>query len=388
MAQSLRVLYSFPHVLDRPGIAYTALNQVLGLARLGLSIELFCAATQNIRLPDNVHVHETLTLAGRRLPHRAVGVQRAYNFHDFRVAKWFERHCDEVDIAHVWPQGCLQTLAVGRKYGLTMLRESPNPHTASVMRDSARAITDSGIALPTSHSHAFDARRLAREKAEYESATAVLVPSDYARQEFIAQGFPAGRLLQHRYGCDLTRFPERAEPRVGGPLRAVFLGRGDPTKGLHIALQAWREAALPGATLKIAGKLQPAYAASLKEECQLPGVSVEGFVDDVPALLSSADVMLLPTWTEGSALVTLEAQASGCVPMISAAAGPLGVDGMDFVEHPVGDASVLAEQLVRFAEQPQDLARMSRRGTDRRSYLSWDSAAEALADCYGMALKS
>jgi glycosyltransferase involved in cell wall biosynthesis len=254
------------------------------------------------------------------------------------------------------------------------------------MRDSAEAIADSGIALPTKHSHAFNVRRLAREKAEYDSATAVLVPSAYAKKEFIGQGFPEARLLQHRYGCDLDRFPERIHPRAEGPLRAVFLGRGDPTKGLHIALQAWRKAAIPGASLTVAGRLQPDYAASLKDDLRLPGVSIAGFVDDVPALLGQADVMLLPTWTEGSALVTLEAQASGCVPMISTAAGALGVDGVDFVEHPVGDAGALADQLVRLANRSQELDRMSRQGTARRQFLSWQAAAEALVGCYGIAM--
>lgn len=269
------------------------------------------------------------------------------------------------------------------------LRESPNPHTASVMRASLAASSDAGVSLPAAHSHASSASVLKKELAEYSEAAHVLVPSDYAHQEFIREGFPEQRLLQHRYGCDLSKFAGRlAVPSRGAPLQVAFVGRGDPTKGLHIALRAWEQASLPGATLTIAGRMEPGYAKSLERSLQLPGVNVTGFVADIPSLLARTDILLLPTWTEGSALVTYEAQASGCIPMVSNASGAYGRPGTDFLEHQVGAADELAGQLRRASGDRGFLQRLSLECTRNREKYSWDAAAASLRSCYVRALAS
>jgi len=382
----MKILYSFPHSLDRPGIALTARQQVLGLARLGVQVELFVTSLGPLHLPTEVKVHSTLSVRRLRLPHRAIGVQRAYDYHDAVVAGWLSRHGGDIDVVHAWPRGCLRTLNTARSLGIPGLRESPNPHTASVIRQSELAATDAGVLLPAAHSHASNHEVLARERAEYAAASAVLVPSDYAREAFLAEGVPAHTLLQHRYGCDLDQFTAREGLRDERPFRAVFVGRGDPTKGLHVALEAWKMANLSNAEFLIAGALQPDYGFALSDLLALPTVVTLGFVTDVSALLRSADVLLLPSWTEGSALVILEAEASGCVPLVSTAGGALGSAGTDYLEHPVGDRAALAAQLVLLAGDAELLSLMSTHGSSRREFLSWDRAGEVLLQRYGDAV--
>ena len=59
------------------------------------------------------------------------------------------------------------------------------------------------------------------------------------RSTFRAEGFPEARLLRHRYGYD----PAQLQRRRGGAGRdrspSGFFGRGEPRKGLHLALRAW-----------------------------------------------------------------------------------------------------------------------------------------------------
>jgi len=383
----MQILYSFPHVLDRPGIAVTALNQILGMSRLGAKVILFCAYVGSAELPASVEVHETLTIAGKRVPHKALGVQRAYKLHDLFVARWLSSHAGRVDLVHAWPRGCVRTLRAARKAGIVALRESPNPHTASVMRASLEASENAGVSLPAAHSHASNDAVLKAELLEYSEAAFVLVPSDYAHQEFIREGFPRHKLLQHRYGCNLSKFPERlALPPAHAPLRVAFVGRGDPTKGLHVALSAWEQASLPDASLTVAGRMEPSYARSLERPLQLPGVNVAGFVSDIPSLLAQTDILILPTWTEGSALVTYEAQASGCVPMVSSASGAFGQPGTDFIEHQVGAVDELAAQLRRASDDRSWLQRLSLECTRNRAKFSWDEAAISLRNCYWRAL--
>lgn len=384
----MRILYSFPHTLGRAGIAETALQQILGLDRLGVEVVLFCGSIGGLVLPSTIEVHQSMTVLGRRIPHRVIGVQRAYDHHDRSVAHWLARNSDRIDVVHAWPRGCIRTLTEARQRRVVALRESPNPHTASVMRASAAASVDAGVPLPAHHSHSANARVLERENEEYAMASAVLVPSDYARGEFIAEGFPPERLLQHRYGCDLSRFPQRIgnEHPPHRPFRAAFVGRGDPTKGLHIALAAWERASLPDAEFVIAGSILPEYELVMRDRLSLPGVRALGFVTDVPSVLGTSDVLLLPSWTEGSALVILEAQASGCIPLVSVASGALGVAGTLFLEHEIGAVDVLAAQLADLAGDLTRLATMSAAATASRAQLSWDAATRDLLKCYQTAL--
>ncbi|WP_457316964.1 glycosyltransferase family 4 protein [Sinomonas sp. RB5] len=228
---------------------------------------------------------------------------------------------------------------------------------------------------------------LSREQAEYDAADFVLVPSDYALSEFLRQGFPSGKLLRHRYGCDLDHFPARIAGRPPGtPFRMCFVGRGDPTKGLHVALEAWHAANLSDARFMIAGKLEESYAESLRDRLADPRIAVRGFVDDVGALLSGSDVLLLPSSTEGSALVVYEAQATGCVPLVSAASGAFGEAGRHFLVHSVGDVERLASQMRTLAQHPDLLERLSGNCVADRDLFSWSAAGTALMDCYEKAL--
>lgn len=377
----LRVLYSFPHALDWPGIATTALNEVRALARRGAIVELYCTSRGEAALPATVRVVQTMVVAGRRIPHRALGVQRAYSRHDRIVARRIERG-PRPDVVHTWPRGCLQTLIAARRLGVPGLRECPNPHTASVYHESARAAADAGVPLPSGHSHAASAAVLALEEREFEAAAALLVPSAYAAERFVAEGIAEERMLRHRYGCDLARFSP-GERKPDRPLHACFLGRGDPTKGLHVALRAWRDAGLPaGSTLSVAGAIEARYRTSLSDALAHPGVRVLGFVADTPALLRESDVLLLPSWTEGSALVTYEAQASGCLPLVSRASGAHGEEGDDFLSHAVGDVATLTAQLSGLAAAPSRLAERRRSLIDHREQYSWDAAGAVLEECY------
>ncbi|TFD76501.1 hypothetical protein [Cryobacterium psychrophilum] len=95
----MRVLYSFPHPLDRAGIAFTARQQVLGLAEHGVQVVLFCTSVGGLELPPSVKLHETLTLDKIRVPHRTLGVEQAYLVHDSAAHR-------PVTAGHPFKSGC------------------------------------------------------------------------------------------------------------------------------------------------------------------------------------------------------------------------------------------------------------------------------------------
>ena len=81
-----------------------------------------------------------------------------------------------------------------------------------------------------------------------------------------------------------------------------------------------------------------------------PSVRVLGHRHDVPDLMRHADVLILPSIEEGSALVTAEARGSGCVLVVSEAAGAICEHMKDALVHPVGDVKMLAAHLALLHE--------------------------------------
>ncbi len=135
-------------------------------------------------------------------------------------------------------------------------------HTAKAYSLAEAAGEEVGVELPEEHSQRRDPRRLDRELREFDAAEVLLVPSAVVEASFLERGVPASRLARHRYGCDLDRFwPAERPLDTERPLVACFIGRGEPTKGLHFGLEAWVEAGLPSTSGRflIAGAVLPAY---------------------------------------------------------------------------------------------------------------------------------
>ena len=109
---------------------------------------------------------------------------------------------------------------------------------------------------------------------------------------------------------------------------------------------------------------------------------MKGFVPDVAALMRASDVLLLPTVEEGSALVTYEAQASGCVLVVSDAAGARCVHLEGGLVHPAGDLETLTEHLRLLDRDPGLLARLRAETLARRDELTWEQGARDLERHY------
>jgi glycosyltransferase involved in cell wall biosynthesis len=378
----MRVLYSFPHPLGGPGIGTTALQQVLGLLRRGHELTVVTTSLHS-SCPDltPAHVITTMTIGGARVPHRLMGQDRTMGYHDARVAGYLKRD-RRFDVVHCWPSATLRTARAAQSLGVACVREVPNTHTANAYKVIDELCAELAIELPRGHSHATNAARLAREEQEYAVVTGLLTPSEPVARSFLARGFDSAKLLRHQYGFDPTVFTPRPRAPHGG-LRALFLGGVEPRKGLHVALEAWRRA-LTGtdARLEICGRVVESYRPVIAKELALPNVHYQGFVHDTAGALQSADVLVLPSFEEGSALVTYEAQGCGAVPLVSDAAGAACIDGVSGLVHRAGDVDALTEQFAALNNDRAWLERLRAGVLKTRDSLTWDAAAERLEQCY------
>ena len=378
-----RVLYSFPHRIGSGRICYTAWHQVAGLVTAGADVTVFPGSVHK-PLPEPTRVAPTLARGNVRIPYRVLGQLRALVLHDRIVARRLPALADEIDVVHTWPLGALETLKVARRLGIPTVLERPNAHTRfayEVVRDECRRI---GVPLPADHEHAYNQTVLEREEAEYELADRLLCPSDFVVQTFVEQGVARERLVRHIYGYDETTFhPEPGDraPREG--LTALYVGVAAVRKGLHFALEAWlRSPASGNGRFLIAGEMLPAYGERLGEALEHPSVSVLGHRDDIPELMRSSDVLVLPSIEEGFGLVCTEAMGSGCVPLVSDACTDLCRDGENSLVHAVGDVAALEAHMTAVHRDRELLAQLRSRGLELAPSITWTAAGAALLDAY------
>ena len=107
--------------------------------------------------------------------------------------------------------------------------------------------------------------------------------------------------------------PATPSSQVGTGPRFVYLGRLDVHKGVSVLLEAFRAAAIPEATLRLAGT--GPLAATLRAAARdLVGVEWCGALDEPArdALLADADCIVVPSrWEDPAPLVVNEARAAG-----------------------------------------------------------------------------
>jgi glycosyltransferase involved in cell wall biosynthesis len=384
---ALRVLYSFPTRLGTSGIGTTAWHQVAGLIEHGVKVTVVCGSLER-PLPGAVRVVETMRAAGRRIPYRVVGLERAMRLHDRRTARLLRRSGVVYDVVHAWPLGARETLVAASRAGAAGVLERPNAHTAVAFEAVAAECRRLGIEVDPTSPHAFDADRLAREEQEYEVATALLCPSDFVRRTFVARGFDPSRLLRHSYGFDPSRFrPPDARPP--GPLSVAFVGRGEVRKGLHHALEQWIGAGLGDrGRFVVCGAIDHEYRRCIAPLLDHPSVEETGPVPDPAAIMRSCDVLVLPSVEEGSALVTYEARACGCVLVVSDHSGAVAEDRVDALVHPAGDSARLRDDLVRLANDRGMLERLRAASVARLAELTWSAAGRRLLTAYEQARAS
>jgi glycosyltransferase involved in cell wall biosynthesis len=134
-----------------------------------------------------------------------------------------------------------------------------------------------------------------------------------------------------------------------------YLGRVSAHKGVATLLEAFRRAAIPGATLRVAGR------GELEDSLAGPGVEPLGWLDDraKDELLASVDCLVVPSeWKDPAPLVVNEARARGVTVIGSDLGGIpelIAPEWRDLLARP-SDPDALAQRLRQFAHDPARFA--------------------------------
>jgi glycosyltransferase involved in cell wall biosynthesis len=330
-----------------------------------------------------------MSIAGKRVPRRLLGLDRSLALHDARVARALRAGRADTDVVHAWPLAAEKTLSTARSLGIASLRESPNCHTAHVYRVVAAEHRALGLTVAADSPFRFNATHLAAENREFRLATGILVPSENVARTFLAAGIDDAKLLRHRYGFDPAEFAPATRSQRAGGLRAAFVGRCEPRKGLHLALRAWlASTAAHDGELCIYGDFAPEYRELLGDLLAHPSVKVVGFASGISEAYRRADVLLLPSLEEGSALVVYEAMSTGCVPLVSDASGAHLDHGKAGLVHPAGDTATLTTQLDTLAANPALLRQLAAAAIAASADLTWSRAVDQVVLAYRSAIRT
>lgn len=243
---------------------------------------------------------------------------------------------------------------------------------------------------------AFNHRRLKKalpwvlwERGVVANASLIQAMSQQEAEAVWGLGLPIPAAI-HPVGLDLRNVKPRT-PHAGRRRTCLFLSRLHPKKGLPILLEAWARLRPQGWDLTIAGPDDNDHRGQLEAMAVALGVNdtvtfygpVYG--DEKWYLFSTADLFILPSYSENFGIVVAEAMAAG-LPVIATTGTPWGflaakgvgwcvATETDAIEAALRDATttaptVLEEMGVRSAHLARDL-------------FNWDSIALAMNDAYG-----
>jgi glycosyltransferase involved in cell wall biosynthesis len=241
-----------------------------------------------------------------------------------------------------------------------------------------------GVSVRVYHSHgmaAFSSNGPRRwllslvEKTSCRLATTVLFCSPSTLQAATELGLipeSRGRVLGHGTisGVDPNRFSPEARHRNRAAVRSAwgvdhtnvvvgFVGRIVPHKGIVTLIAAWRclePAVRERAQLALFGVYRDESMRELVEDSLAGGIHVAwyGWQEDMPAVYSGLDLLVLPSWHEGFPYSVLEAQCMGLPVIATRVTGT-----MDAVTNeetgllvPVGDPHALAKAIGRMIVSP------------------------------------
>jgi glycosyltransferase involved in cell wall biosynthesis len=202
----------------------------------------------------------------------------------------------------------------------------------------------------------------------------IVAPSQWARDVLIRNGADLGKLTVSQQGVALSlpaldRLNKQAvETRRARRIKFVCLARLDPSKGLHVLVEALNLVPALDLAVDVFGTVQDHHNESYLRRLQRIARGdrrirfyTEFTQEEIFRQLSHYDAMLVPSvWLETGPLVVLEAFAAG-IPVIGSRLGGIAeriLDGKDGMLVQPANVEAWADAIRRIVERPDLLAQL------------------------------
>ncbi len=165
----------------------------------------------------------------------------------------------------------------------------------------------------------------------YSQLDVIFAPSEHTRQELIANGMDASKVVVYPRGIDIERFhPAKRngylQNRYGlkEGTKALYVGRVSREKNLQVLAKAYREALKSNPDLHLIVTGDGPYLEEMKRELMDTKALFTGYLEgeDLSAVYASSDFFVFPSTTDTFGNVVLEAQASGIPVIVTDEGGP------------------------------------------------------------------
>jgi glycosyltransferase involved in cell wall biosynthesis len=204
----------------------------------------------------------------------------------------------------------------------------------------------------------------------------------------IQYGADEHKIVVLPFGVDAHRFQPPPEQPASVTFRVLFVGQVVQRKGVDTLLEAFRQAAQPGAELTIVGGIVEAWGQRIAQRHRTTATWRSALPHrEVSAAFQQADVFAFPSLAEGSALVTYEAMASGLPLIVTREAGSVVRDGLDGIvvrRNSIDDVKAALTTLYH------DRARARAMGLRARAYvldnITWQRYRQRMLTLYNAAL--
>jgi glycosyltransferase involved in cell wall biosynthesis len=229
-------------------------------------------------------------------------------------------------------------------------------------------------------------------KAMLNSCNAILYASKFTRRD-IPEGLLDRSIYLPENAIDPTRFFRQATPEPG-ILKACFIGRFVPLKGLSMLIEAAKPLLQTGKLelhLVGDGPLTP----SLKTQAEgLPGITFHGWLkhEEVQDVAARCHVLAFPSIREFGGGAVLEGMALGLAPLVVDYGGPADLVTPDVgIKVPLtdraGTTASLRAALEHLAADPAQTAAMGQAARRRvTEFFTWPRRAEQIAEIYDWVL--
>jgi len=210
-------------------------------------------------------------------------------------------------------------------------------------------------------------------KRENELTDFHIVPSEFARDNYIQAGYSPEKIFVNHLGIDLNHFTPASQVQKDG-FKVLFAGAIGQRKGIKYLLEAFKKLNLPKSQLILAGNILGSgkpfqkYRQWFHHERYLSPV-------DMPDFYRSGSVFVLPSVWDALGQVVLEAMACGIPVIVSENTGGREVvrDGIDGFVVPVRDVKSLAQKLELLYENSELRQWMGRNAAIRARNFGFDS---------------
>ena len=262
----------------------------------------------------NRHLHsqvivEASARAAARLAQTVSSRQKAYDYvfplHDAATA--MRPWPAEIGAVYAYEDAALATFSAARRRGLVRLWDLPIPHWRTLERMWINEATRWPHAMGNGPPIEPEWKKNRKDR-ELDLADAVFVASRHTRESLDVTDCKKPIFIVP-YGFPVEQFAQKAKPN-DGPFTVLSVGTHDLRKGTPYLLEAWKQARLKDARLRLVGPMHlnkeflDGYAGLFEHVSHIPRADLE-------AEYQRADVLAFPTLGDGFGMVMQEAMCCG-----------------------------------------------------------------------------